>query len=135
MKLIKLIVVLFSLSLFSGCAMQEQKEFDAYKKGIDKQLNSGYIKKSEYYENLYEKTRERENFNTKTQLLNYYNTLINASYNLESKKITSREFNSIKREAETYKSSFEAEAERQKWEAIGELGRQMERMGTPRRYR
>ncbi len=135
MKLIKLIVVLFTLSLFSGCVMQERSEFNSYKKDMDSRVNSGYIKKSAYYEGLYNKTNSRGSFSNKSDLLTYYSTMIDASYDLEEGKITQRGFNYIKRQADSFKAASDAAEAKRQNQNLYNLGQQMERMGTPMRYR
>jgi hypothetical protein len=135
MKLTLAFVILFALTLFSGCAMQERSEFNSYKKDMDSRVNSGYIKKSAYYEGLYSKTNNRGSFSNKSDLLTYYSTMIDASYDLEEGKITQRGFNIIKRQADAFKAASDAaEAQRQN-QNLYNIGKQMELMGTPMMYR
>jgi hypothetical protein len=135
----KIIISVVLAILLSGCGIsKEEKEWNQFKADKESELEKGQIKHSDYYISIYNNTKHSSAPN-KGMLLRHFVVMIDASYDFEDGKIEKREFENIKRSAVTKllieKDEFDKGVVREQSQALLNLGQQLERMGTPMKYR
>ena len=106
---------LMTALLISSCGVNSNSS-------IEKAYKNGKISQSEYYENMYQQTLQSSNSYTKSDWLEYYDVLINASEKYQKGDISLREFRSIKRSADKFKVRIEEKEDEERrafWQRLG----------------